>query len=69
MFFRYKDRWDKLIDSERYDSLVEWHKKHCQPSLFEERGRENEIEKIWTYTRHRFTGKRQEERDRRDYTN
>jgi hypothetical protein len=66
MFFRYKDGWDKLSDSERYDKLVEWHKKHCQPSLFEERGRENEVEKIWDDTRHRFTGKRQEERDRRE---
>jgi phage/plasmid-associated DNA primase len=65
MFFRYKNGWDKLSDPERYDRLCEWHKKHCQPSLFDERAQEKEVPKIWEDTCRKYTDKRQEERNNR----
>jgi hypothetical protein len=65
MFFRYNNGWDKLSDSERYDKLVEWHKRICSTSLFEEPGREKEVQRIWEDTCKKYTEKRQEERDTR----
>jgi hypothetical protein len=66
MFFKYLNGWQDLSDDERFTKLVEWHNKHCQPSLFEEHGREDEVQEIWNSIKQKYTGQRQEERDGRE---
>jgi hypothetical protein len=66
MFFKYLNGWQDLSDDERFTKLVEWHNKHCKPTLFEEHGRAGEIEKIWEDIKKKFTGQCQEERDGRE---
>jgi hypothetical protein len=66
MFFKHKEEWRDLSDPQRFEKLVAWHKKHCRPSLFEERGREHEVQAIWDDICKKFTGKRQQERDARE---
>jgi hypothetical protein len=56
---------DDVSDNICYQKLIEWHKKVCDPPLFGERGRENDVENIWRNVERLFTGKREEERDKR----
>jgi Bifunctional DNA primase/polymerase, N-terminal len=66
MFFKYLGEWKDMSDDDRFNRLVSWHNKVCDPPLFQERGRENEVREIWDSIKQKFTGKRQEERDKRE---
>jgi hypothetical protein len=65
-FFKCKGDFKDLSDEQRYDKLVTWHNNHCKPPLFQERGREHEVKDIWDRVCRKFTGERQERRDKRE---
>ncbi len=65
-FFRFTGKFKKMDDDQRYAELVTWHNQHCEPTLFQERGRELEVEEIWDNVVKRGTDRRQEERGKRE---
>ncbi len=56
---------DDISDDIRYEKLVEWHNKVCDPPLFQEYGREDNVPTIWKKVCRLYTGHRQQERDDR----
>jgi hypothetical protein len=66
-FFRYSGEWANLTDEQRFDKLIEYDKKHCRPSLYETSV--TEFKQIWRDIERKFTGERQERRDKREEVN
>ena len=66
MFFKHKGEWRDLSDPQRFEKLVAWHKRVCDPPLFDVPDRENEVQEIWDDICKKYTGKRQQERDARE---
>ncbi len=66
-FFRYTGEWANLTDVQRFNKLIEFDKKKCRPSLYETS--ETEFKQVWSDIKHKYTGERQERRDKREEVN
>ncbi len=66
IFFKFTGEFtDDVSDDIRREFLFKWHREQVDNPLFEVRGRQNEVAKIWDDVVRYGTGKRQQERDER----